>query len=212
MTPFKRTSSKENDIAIQSTSKIESAKSFREEIFYGALTSFLFGFIVSLLFSVGASTGLDPIEKLERASVDFGVRMASAIHDISRENVPLPTGANPIVLVDINRDTCIALASKSRCDFDKIGQPEVMVAIDNTLKNLERTKVAAAPITVIDFLISPDAALAFDNDAPSKFVAMDVRAVEIKSSHQTNAEDSRHLAFDLAQWLCQVNASFRTLR
>ena len=99
-------------------SDLISRSSLKVDVFYGAVTSFIFGLIVSLLFSIGTSAGLTPIEKFERSGVDFSVRIASAIHDLSSDRVPIPIGANPIVLVDIDRDSCVAVSSASRCDFD----------------------------------------------------------------------------------------------
>lgn len=204
MTPSEQNSSIQNDVEVHPQGKIMPGESIGKEIFYGALTSFLFGLIVSILFSFGASSGLEPVEKLERAGVDFGVRMASAINDMSRDSVPIPTGANPIVSVDIDRDTCIALASESRCDFDRIGQPEVLTAIDNTLRFLEKSSGDASPIAVIDFLMNPDYAPAFDNGESLQFAAMEVRSVEIKASDPTKTTVATHLTFDLEQSRCRA--------
>ncbi len=117
--------------------------------------AFCFGLILSLLFSVAAALKFEPIVKLERESSDFGLRVANAVFSQSYGATDLPHGTSPLFLVDIDASACAVLADASRCNFDRIMQPEV---VDAVAKIIAQSK---PKIVVLDALLTPDNAAGF---------------------------------------------------
>ncbi|MEP0190279.1 MAG: CHASE2 domain-containing protein [Erythrobacter sp.] len=114
--------------------------------------AFCFGLILSIIFAFASAIKFGPLVKLERESADLGLRLASAIFDQSLGSTELPVGTSQIFLIDIDAEACRALASSTRCDFDRIMQPEVLDAV------VEVVEQSNPKVAIIDGLIVPELA------------------------------------------------------
>ena len=148
------------------------------------LVAFFFGFVLSAMFALAIAAQFTPLVKLERESIDFGVRIANAVFGDSADEVPLPGGASPILMVDVDAEACATLASEQACKFDKMMQPEVVTAI------MEVVDAVGPEVAVLDVLVTPEAgdALreAMGEDGQPLLTAMELSEFEMTGGELAN--------------------------
>lgn len=114
------------------------------------LVAFLFGMLMSFVFVAGSALKLDPIERLERASVDFAARVATSIFTFSEDEVALPAKASRIIMIDVDEEACALVADARACRYDRIGQSALFETIFSS------TAEFSPAATIIDIFLDPE--------------------------------------------------------
>lgn len=90
------------------------------------LLALIFGTIVSQVFVIGYALDIPLVKKLEREGADIGAQIAAIWLDLVNDPAPLDPSLRPIVIVDIDEESCAVLGDEEVCLFDRIGQPGLL--------------------------------------------------------------------------------------